>query len=211
MTNLNIDKPSANDNGRPEANDTPATTVTKPRGTARLRGIGRGVFVAALAVATGTTAFTAARAQGPGPGAAGEGRGFRGGNPGEHMQRRMDHMLEAAGANDTQKAQIKAIWEGLRPQLKEAHQQAHQARQQIGDALAAATINPTQIEQLRKQSVQAMDRVSTLTTQGMVQSAQVLTPEQRRKVLDEVRSHKGRRFGHGRGFGGGFGPGPGAG
>ncbi len=107
----------------------------------------------------------------------------------ERMRARMERILTDAGATDAQKAQVKAIWAGLRPQLKAAHQQHFQLRQQIQQALAAPNIDTAAIEKLRQQSVQSIDRTSSLLTQGMVATAQVLTPDQRQKVLAEIQRH----------------------
>ena len=41
-----------------------------------------------------------------------------GGGEGGFLAMRMHKMLDKVGATDSQRAQIKAIWEGLRPQLK---------------------------------------------------------------------------------------------
>ena len=111
------------------------------------------------------------------------------------MQQRMEHLLTAAGASEAQKAQIKAIWDKQRPSLEALHKQQHETRQQIGALLAAATIDVARVEQLRKQTVDAMDKISASTTQAMVASAQVLTPEQRKVVLQKLeerrRHHRG--------------------
>jgi periplasmic protein CpxP/Spy len=107
----------------------------------------------------------------------------------ERMQARMDRILTDAGATDAQKAQVKSIWAGLQPQLKAAHQQHFQLRQQIEQALAAPTIDTAGIEKLRQQAVQSIDRASSLLTQGMVGTAQVLTPDQRQKVIAELQRH----------------------
>ena len=64
--------------------------------------------------------------------------------------------------------------------------------------MTAPTIDPAQVEKLRQQSVQLMDKTSAVFTQGMVQTAQVLTPAQRQKVLAEIRAHQ-----HEHGFRGG--------
>jgi Spy/CpxP family protein refolding chaperone len=105
------------------------------------------------------------------------------GGPGQRVHR----MLEAAGATDTQKAQIKAAWDNLRPQLRAVRQEHQKLRESLQQALAAPSIDPVNIEKLRRESVQLMDRRSSLITQGMVASAQVLTPEQRQKVLEAMR------------------------
>jgi protein CpxP len=109
---------------------------------------------------------------------------------GEFMQGRIDHLLAAAGASDGQKAQIKGIWEQLRPQLKPLHKQHADIRHQIGEAMSGATIDQARIEQLRRQSVQIMDKTSALMTQGLVASAQVLTPDQRKVVLQQIEQHR---------------------
>jgi len=134
----------------------------------------------AIPVALGALAFGATRAEAFGGGTMGP--GFRK----EHMEK----MLTAAGATDAQKAQIQTIWQNLRPQLRPLHKQHADLRRQIGQAIAAPTIDQAKIEQLRKQSVQTMDQLSTLVTQGIVQSAQVLTPAQRQTVLQQMEQHR---------------------
>jgi periplasmic protein CpxP/Spy len=134
----------------------------------------------ALALLLSSVSVTAAAEPG-GPGMRFGGRMH--GAPGQRLQR----MLEAAGATDAQKAQIKATWDNLRPQLRAVHQDHQKLRESLQQALAAPTIDPVNIEKLRRESVQLMDRRSSLVTQGMVASAQVLTPEQRQKVLEVMR------------------------
>jgi periplasmic protein CpxP/Spy len=120
----------------------------------------------------------------------GFGDGPRHGKMGEFMQGRIDHLLVAAGASDGQKTQIKAIWEQLRPQLQPLHKQHADIRRQIGEVMTGATIDQARIEQLRRQSVQIMDKTSALVTQGLIASAQILTPEQRKTVLQQIEDHR---------------------
>ena len=58
-------------------------------------------------------------------------------------------------------------------------------------ALTAPTINAGEVERLRKLSMANADKISALITQGMVASAQVLTPEQRK--LAQAGDRQGRR------------------
>jgi len=139
-------------------------------------------LVLALPLMLGGVTYSVAYAHGGGPGG-------RGGFMHERMQARMDRVLTDVGATDSQKAQVKAIWVGLAPQLKAAHQEHRQLREQIEQALSAPTIDSAAIEKLRQQSVQSMDRTSTLLTQGMVSTAKVLTPEQRQKAVAELHRH----------------------
>ncbi len=165
-------------------NPTPETTSTRaPR-----RGSRKWTWlVLALPLMLGGVTYSVAYAHPGGPG------GFMH----ERMQARMDRILTDAGASDSQKAQVKAIWVGLAPQLKAAHQDHKQLRQQIEQALSAPTIDAAAIEKLRQQSVQAIDRTSTVLTQGMVATAKVLTPDQRAKVVAELHKHPHHEMGPG--------------
>jgi Spy/CpxP family protein refolding chaperone len=142
-----------------------------PRGRFPRRVVG-GV---AAALVIGVLSVSAAQARGFGGGGFGGGMGFR-----------MQKVLEKVNATDAQREQIKGIWEGLRPQLKATHEQHAALRKQLTQAMTAPTIDPAAIEKLRQQSVQLMDKSSTIMTRGFVESAKVLTPEQRKQVAEEL-------------------------
>ena len=154
-------------------------------------------------LAVGSLSLSMARAQAPAAGGGSDASAvagpFGGGGEG-FMAFRMQRLLDKVGATASQKSQIKAVWDGLRPQLQAVHQQHAQLRQQIGQALSASTIDPTAVEKLRQQSVQLMDKASSLFTQGMVSTAQVLTPDQRKQALTLIQQHRGHH-GHGPGAG----------
>ncbi|HET6150645.1 MAG TPA: Spy/CpxP family protein refolding chaperone [Polyangia bacterium] len=160
-------------------NPTPDGTATRPprRGWRRWTWL-----MLALPLMLGGITYNAAYAHGGG-------RGGPGGFMHERMQARMERILTDVGATDSQKAQVKTIWVGLAPQLKAAHQEHKQLREQIEQAISAPTIDAAAIEKLRQQSVQSIDRTSTLLTQGMVSTARVLTPEQRQKAVAELHRH----------------------
>jgi Spy/CpxP family protein refolding chaperone len=153
---------------------------------------GLGVLVAAGAL--GLSVARAQTAGGDAGGGAPMGAWGPGGGEG-FMAARMQNILTKVGASDSQKSQIKAVWDGLRPQLKALHQQGFQIRQQMAQAMTAATIDPSQVEKLRQQSVQLMDKTSALITQGMVSTAQVLTPDQRQAALAEIQKEHHHRHG----------------
>ena len=115
---------------------------------------------------------------------------------------RLERLLDKVGATASQRSQIEGIWNGLRPQLKSFHQQHEAIRQQIGAALSAPTINPATVEQLRKQAMGVADQMSSTFTQGLVQTAQVLTPDQRKQAQAFIQEARGR-FQHHHGDGDG--------
>ena len=157
-----------------------------PQGRRRwLAGIG-------VALAVGAASLSIAQAEPPAPGDGGGPSAHRGRFGGDgFMAFRVQRVLEQVGATDSQKSQVKAIWTGLRPQLQTLHQQHAQLRRQIEETMTAATIDTAAVEKLRRQSVQLMDKTSSLITQGMVSTAQVLTPDQRKRALAEIQSHHG--------------------
>jgi Spy/CpxP family protein refolding chaperone len=148
-----------------------------------------GPAVAVLAL--GGASISAAHAQ-----AAAEGQEVdpsdAGAMAGGFMAHRMEKILDQVNATAGQRSQIEGIWNGLRPQLKSLHQQHGALHKQMVGALTAATINPSAVEQLRKQGLSLTDQTSTLLTQGFVQSAQVLTAAQRQQVQTFLAQEHGR-------------------
>ena len=106
--------------------------------------------------------------------------------------RRLQHLLDKVNATPAQRTQIEGIWNGLRPQMKINHERHMALHQQMAAAFTAPTVNAAQIEQLRQQSMSIADQRSQLLTQGLVQTAQVLSQDQRRQaqaLIQEARSH----------------------
>jgi Spy/CpxP family protein refolding chaperone len=151
------------------------------------------VALSALTLAGAGGWISSARAAGPGP-APGPG----GDEMGEGMpMHRMHRVLDSVGASQSQRDQIRAIWTGLRPQLRAARGEHKNLRQQMVAALTAPSINAGEVERLRKLSMANADKISALITQGMVGSAQVLTPDQRKLAQQEIAKGGGRHHGWG--------------
>ena len=165
-----------NDNGLPRA----------PRGRFSRRVVGG---LAAVLIG-GALSLSVAQAHGPGGGMG----LFGGGGGGGFMAFRIHKMLDKVGATPAQQAQIKSVWDGLRPQLKATHEEHAKLRAQLTGVMTAATIDPAAVEKLRKQSMQLMDRASTIIANGMVETARVLTPDQRKQIAAELeKEHENRR------------------
>jgi Spy/CpxP family protein refolding chaperone len=111
---------------------------------------------------------------------------------------RLQRLLDKVNATPAQRSQIQGIWANLKPQLKANRQQRMALHRQMASAFTAPTVDASQIEQLRQQSMQLADSQSQLFTQGLVQTAQVLTQDQRKQAeaaLQEARSHFHHHFG----------------
>ena len=116
---------------------------------------------------------------------------MRGGMP----MRRIERILDSVNASQGQRDQIRAIWTGLKPQLRAERTQHKNLRQQMVAAITAPTINAAEVERLRKLSMASADKTSALITQGMVASAQVLTPDQRKQAQAELAKSRGHHRG----------------
>ena len=150
----------------------------------------------ALAVLTlgGGVAATAAYAQ------AGDQTEAAGQMPGGDMEfgaRRLEHLLDKVNATPAQRTQIEGIWNNLRPQMKANGQQHRALHQQMAAAFTAPTVNAAQIEQLRQQFMTLADKRSQLFTQGLVQTAQVLSQDQRKQAQALIQEARGRFHHHG--------------
>jgi Spy/CpxP family protein refolding chaperone len=141
--------------------------------------------LAALALAGAGGFVSSARAAGPADDEAGEGMPMR----------RMERILDRVGATPEQRDRIRAIWSGLRPQLRAERAQRKGLRQQMVAALTAPAVNAGEVERLRKLSMANADKLSALFTQGMVASAQVLTPDQRKLAQEELAKARHHRRG----------------
>lgn len=136
------------------------------------------VSLAALALAGAGGWISTARAAGPAGDAGAEGEGM--------PMRRMHWILDRVGATAGQRDQIRGVWSGLRPQLRAERAQHKSLREQMVAALTAQSINAGEVERLRKLAMANTDKISALVTQGMVGSAQVLTPDQRKLAQQEI-------------------------
>lgn len=144
------------------------------------------ISLAALTLAGAGGLISTARAAGP-PADEAQGQEHEG-----MPMRRMQRILDRVGASASQRDQIRAIWSGLRPQIRAERTQHKTLHQQMVAALTAPTINAGEVERLRKLSMASADKMSSLITQGIVGSAQVLTPEQRKLAQDEIAKGGGR-------------------
>jgi periplasmic protein CpxP/Spy len=161
----------------------------KPRGLKRLLG---GML---LAVA-GTLALSA-WAQDP-PAGPGFGHGPRMhhagmGGPGmfmgrpEQINRMVDRMLDGVGASDAQRTQIKQIVLAAATDLKTQRESAKGLHEKGIQLLAAPTIETAAVESLRQQTEAQHDQASRRITQGLIDVAKVLTPEQRAKLAQRMK------------------------
>jgi periplasmic protein CpxP/Spy len=119
-----------------------------------------------------------------------------GGSPEQHkafMQKRLDRMLDAVNATDSQRTAIKSIFERAFTELQPIHQSHQRLHEDIVKALTADTVDRTAVEKLRIQATALMDRASQSITKALADAAEVLTPEQRRAAAKLIQEQHGHR------------------
>ncbi len=108
----------------------------------------------------------------------------------EHVNARLDFVLDRLDANEEQKAAIRTRLRLLEPELLAARKEHRALKDEFHRELAKDRVDPARIEQLRARLVTAGDRVSKAITDAVVDVSDVLTLEQRQKILEHL--HGGR-------------------
>ncbi len=119
-----------------------------------------------------------------------------GGEHGEMMGggRHMGRMLDAVGADDAQRAQIKQIREAAAVDLKALRESGRPLRERARQLMASPNaVDRSAAEILRQDMLRLHDQVSKRRMQSMLDAADVLTPTQRAK-LGELMAKRGEHM-----------------
>ncbi|WP_439500773.1 Spy/CpxP family protein refolding chaperone [Aminobacter ciceronei] len=113
---------------------------------------------------------------------------------GGFSERRMEHMMEDIDATPEQSKKLKELFGSARDEIAPMLDDFRDTRNAAADILGAPTIDRSAIEKLRSERVAAIDAASRKMTATLVDAAEILTPEQRAKILERFNA----RGGHGR-------------
>ena len=121
------------------------------------------------------------------------GGGFMGGAPtqaqiDDRIDRITKHMAIELDATSDQQAKIAGIAKSTVSDLRALREKAQAARTQAVALLTAPTIDRTAIERLRTEQIALAETASKRIAQALADSAEVLNPEQRKKVADWLTS-----------------------
>jgi Spy/CpxP family protein refolding chaperone len=108
------------------------------------------------------------------------------------MQMHLDHiqvMLGRVGASDAQKTQINETLKSAFNDMKVLHERHSQVLEQFHQLLLAPTVDRARIESLRAEQIKAMDEASKRMVGAIDDAAEILTPDQRTALAEEVRKH----------------------
>jgi periplasmic protein CpxP/Spy len=102
----------------------------------------------------------------------------------DRLDRMTKHMAIELDATTDQQVRIANIAKAAVADLRPLHEKAHAARTQAITLLTAPTIDRSAIERLRAEQIGLAETASKRIAQALADAADVLSPEQRRKVAD---------------------------
>jgi Spy/CpxP family protein refolding chaperone len=140
---------------------------------------GRKIVIGAVAVAVAAGAGAYAFASNDGWGRHKFMRGY--------MEYRLDQMLTEAGASDDQKNRLKSIVTTTIDEVRPDREDRKAMRDEIIKLIESPTIDRNAIESLRAKQMAQFEERSKAIAKAVADAAEILTPEQRKKLVEEMR------------------------
>lgn len=164
--------------------------ISSPNPPLRQRGpVSRKVMILAAILVVGLTGAIATKAfsHGFGPGGWGPRFSHMDGpmSPAqieERADRMVRHLAVEVDATADQTEKLRTILRGAVKDIVPVRERVHAARQQARDLLTQQTIDRAALEKLRAEQIATADTVSKRLVQALADAAEILTPEQRRKL-----------------------------
>lgn len=110
----------------------------------------------------------------------------------ERIERGMKHFAIEAEATPEQTQKLTVIAKAAAKDLLPLREKVGDARKQAMTLMTQPAIDRAQIEKLRAEQIGHMDVLSKRMAQALADAAEVLTPEQRKKLADRVEERRKR-------------------
>ena len=124
------------------------------------------------------------------------GRGDWGDNP-ERAEKMVGRVLSRVDATDEQKKKVAEIVRAAMGDMKSIRDKSRDGRRATADLLARPEVDRAALENLRAEQIRLAEAASRRMTQALADAAEVLTPEQRAKIGERMKSRMEGRHRHG--------------
>lgn len=101
--------------------------------------------------------------------------------------RGLERVLDRVGATPEQAEKLRAIFSKTRDELRPLRSDLRDSRDDVVKLLGAPTIDRAAAEQMRSERFAQLDQASQKLTAAILDAAEVLTPEQRAKLVDNFK------------------------
>ena len=98
----------------------------------------------------------------------------------------VEHVVDRIDGTDEQQTAFEAIIDRHFAELSAVHKEAREMKMKLAEALLAERPDAVQIETLRKKVVALVDRASVTLSKALREASGVLTPVQKREILDQL-------------------------
>jgi Spy/CpxP family protein refolding chaperone len=104
----------------------------------------------------------------------------------EHVNDKVEHLLDAVDATDAQRKQAAALSKGLAPELFQLMSEGRSLRGELKSALLADKLDQARIGDLRERLSDLSQRFVETSMDGVAKVSAILTPAQRKQVADKL-------------------------
>ncbi len=104
----------------------------------------------------------------------------------DRADRMVRHLSIELDATNDQQEKLRTIMRGMLKDVLPAREKAQAARRQARELLTQTTVDRGALEKLRAEQIALADNVSKRVVQALGDAAEVLSPEQRRKLNDRL-------------------------
>jgi periplasmic protein CpxP/Spy len=102
----------------------------------------------------------------------------------DRADRAVRHLAIEIDANAEQQDKLRALVKAAVRDLLPLRENAHAARQRARDLLTQSSVDRAEIERFRTEQIALADAASRRLAQALADAAEILTPEQRRRISD---------------------------